>query len=105
MDGSHREVILKDTVRWPNGLTVDLVLNKLYWVDAKLNTVGSSNLDGSHARIVLYSPDYLKHPFSISVFEDLMYWTEWDSHTIYQADKFTGSNITAVMATPLVRTI
>ena len=102
MDGSHREVILKDTVRWPNGLTVDLVLNKLYWVDAKLNTVGSSNLDGSHARIVLYSPAYLKHPFSISVFEDLMYWTEWDSQKIYQADKFTGRNIAAVTATTSV---
>ena len=27
---------------------------------------------------------YLKHPFSITVFEDLMYWSEWESHRIYQ---------------------
>ena len=105
MDGSHREVILMETVQWPNGLTIDLVLEKLYWVDAKLNTIGSANLDGSHARIILYSTAYLKHPFSISVFEDLMFWTEWDSHAIYQANKFTGANITAVTGTPLVRII
>ena len=105
MDGSHREVILMESVQWPNGLTIDLVLEKLYWVDAKLNTIGSANLDGSHARIILYSTAFLKHPFSISVFEDLMFWTEWDSHSIYQANKFTGANITAVTGTPLVRMI
>ena len=102
MDGSHREIVLQDSVAWPNGLTIDLVLDKLYWVDAKLNTIGSANLDGSHAKIVLYSESYLKHPFSISVFEDLVYWTEWDTHSIYQADKFTGSNVTSVTSTPLV---
>ena len=102
MDGSHREVIIMETVLWPNGLTLDLVLDKLYWVDAKLNTIGSANLDGSQARIILFSPAYLKHPFSISVFEDLMYWSEWDSHTIYQANKFNGTNITAVTNSPLV---
>ena len=105
MDGSHREVVLRDSVHWPNGLTIDLVLEKLYWVDAKLNTIGSANLDGSQARIILYSTSFLKHPFSISVFEDLMFWTEWDSHSIYQADKFTGGNITVVTGGPLVRII
>ena len=102
MDGSHRQVLLKDKVRWPNGLTVDLLLDKLYWVDAKLHTVGSANLDGSHARVILYSPSSLNHPFSISVFEDLVYWTEWDTHAIYQANKFTGSNITALTTTDSV---
>jgi len=99
MDGSNRQVILKDIVRWPNGLTVDLALDKLYWVDAKLNTIGSSNLDGSDARTVLFSTQYLRHPFSISVFSDLMYWTEWDTHAIYQANKLTGANITALTTT------
>ena len=102
MDGSYRQVILKDKVRWPNGLTVDLALDKLYWVDAKLNTIGSSNLDGSGARTVLFSTQHLRHPFSISVFSDLMYWTEWDTHAIYQANKFTGANITAITTTDSV---
>ena len=104
MDGSSREIILQDSVRWPNGLTVDLVLEKLYWVDAKLNTIGSSNLDGSGSRTILHSSHFLMHPFSISVFSDLVYWTEWDTHSIYQADKFTGNNVTVITTTASVST-
>ena len=104
MDGSHRQVVLKDKVRWPNGLAIDLVMDKLYWVDAKLNIIGSSNLDGSDSRTILLSTKYLRHPFSISVFSDLVYWTEWDTHTIYQANKFTGSNITTLTTTDSVST-
>ena len=103
MDGSHRQVFLKEKVRWPNGLTVDLVLDKLYWVDAKLSTIGSSNLDGSDSRTILLSNQHLRHPFSISVFSDMLYWTEWDTHAIYQANKFTGDNITALTTTDSVR--
>ena len=94
----------------------------MYWVDAKLHTVTSSNLDGSDTIIVLYSSIYLKHPFSISVFEvivieyykskcfnspllsvqDTMYWSEWESQSIFQADKFNGRNISTVNKYPLV---
>jgi hypothetical protein len=31
------------------------------------------------------SPQALKHPFSITVFENLVYWSDWHTHTIYQA--------------------
>ena len=54
MDGSHRSVIISETVRWPNGLTLDIVMNKVYWIDAKLNLVGSADLDGSNSRYALY---------------------------------------------------
>ena len=99
MDGSTRRIIVKDEVRWPNGLTIDLALDKLYWVDAKLHTIGSSNLDGSGATTVLFSTRHLRHPFSISVFSHLVFWTEWGTHAIYQANKFTGANISAITNT------
>ena len=43
-------VIPTGLVRWPNGLTLDLVMEKLYWVDAKLHVIGCSNFDGSNIR-------------------------------------------------------
>ena len=54
------------------------------------------------SRTILSSPDYLRHPFSISVFGRKMYWSEWDTHAIYQADKFTGTNLTVVSSTDSV---
>jgi len=101
MDGSDRQQILTG-LRWPNGLTVDLVLDRLYWVDAKLHTLGCSGLDGGEVRTVLSSPHYLAHPFSVAVFADTVYWTEWDTHAIYQADKFTGANVSLVTSTDSV---
>ncbi|XP_066594363.1 very low-density lipoprotein receptor-like isoform X2 [Prorops nasuta] len=99
MDGSHRSVIISTDIKWPNGLTLDLIGRKVYWVDAKLNMIGSCNYDGSGRRTVLYSLETLKHPFSITTFEDYVYWTDWDKETIFKANKFTGKEIDSV--TPL----
>lgn len=52
MDGSHREAIITENVRWPNGITLDLVLDRIYWIDAKLNLIGSADLDGANSRYI-----------------------------------------------------
>ncbi|XP_017883525.1 very low-density lipoprotein receptor-like isoform X2 [Ceratina calcarata] len=96
MDGSHRTVIVDNDVQWPNGLTLDLIGEKIYWVDAKLNIIGSCNYDGTGIRTVLYSPDVLRHPFSITTFEDYVYWIDWDKEAIYKANKFTGQGVEPV---------
>ncbi|XP_077296049.1 low-density lipoprotein receptor 1-like isoform X4 [Arctopsyche grandis] len=98
MDGTHRQVIVSFEVRWPNGLTLDLVRKRVFWVDAKLNTISSCNYDGSNRRIILYSVDTLKHPFSITTFEDWVYWTDWDKAAVFKANKFTGKDVQAVTA-------
>lgn len=33
-----------------------------------------------------------KHPYGIAVFEDSLYWSDWDSKSIQSCDKFTGKN-------------
>jgi len=90
------QVIVGNDVKWPNGLTLDLIGKRVYWVDAKLNIIGSCNYDGTGRRTVLYSPDNLRHPFSITTFEDYVYWTDWDKETIFKANKFTGKEVEAV---------
>lgn len=77
-------------------MTLDLVGKRVYWVDAKLNYIGSCNYDGSGRRTILYSPEYLRHPFSITTFEDYVYWTDWDKETIFKANKFTGKEVEAI---------
>lgn len=98
MDGTHRQVIVNYEVKWPNGLTLDLVRKQVYWVDAKLNVISSCNYDGSKRAVVLYSADYLRHPFSITTFEDYVYWTDWDKEAVFKANKFNGKDIEPVTA-------
>ncbi|KAL4716569.1 hypothetical protein ACJJTC_010233 [Scirpophaga incertulas] len=99
MDGSHRETIVSYDVKWPNGLTLDLVRKRVYWVDAKMNTISSCDYDGSHRRVILYSTDVLRHPFSITTFEDSVYWTDWDKTAVYRANKFNGKDVEAITST------
>ena len=95
MDGSKREVLVKDNIRWPNGITLDLVKETLYWVDAKLHTISSVGIFSGRVKQVLHSPHFLYHPYGISVFEDFVYWTDFgfNSTSIFKADKFNGNNI------------
>lgn len=99
MDGSHRQTIVSYDVKWPNGLTLDLVRKRVYWVDAKLNTISSCNYDGTARRVILYSTDVLRHPFSITTFEDSVYWTDWDKTAVYRANKFNGKDVAAITST------
>ena len=45
----------------------------------------------------------LKHPFSITLFGDWMYWTDWDRNAIFQADKFNGKHASLVANSSMVR--
>ena len=48
--------------------------------------------DGTNRHIVMQTK--APHPFAITVFEDYMYWTDWNHKTIEKANKFTGANHT-----------
>lgn len=105
MDGSHRQAIVTYDVKWPNGLTLDLTQSRIYWVDAKLNIISSCKYDGSDRKLILHSSVALRHPFSISTFEDWVYWTDWERHTIYKANKFNGKNLINITPLHMVSTL
>ncbi|KAL7037303.1 hypothetical protein ACKWTF_009156 [Chironomus riparius] len=98
MDGTHRQTIVSYDVKWPNGLTLDIVQKRIYWVDAKLNVISSCNYDGTGRNLVLHSTDTLRHPFSITTFEDYVYWTDWDKEAVFRANKFNGKDVEPVTA-------
>lgn len=102
MDGSHRTVIVSHNIRWPNGITLDLVKHKIYWVDAKLNLLSSANYDGSGRRSILKSKEYLHLPHSLTIFEDTVYWADWDKQTIFKANKFDGSDVQPLIPRKMV---
>ncbi|XP_028286130.1 low-density lipoprotein receptor-related protein 5 [Parambassis ranga] len=96
MDGSNRKVIVKEDIYWPNGLTIDLVEQKLYWADAKLSFIHRANLDGSARETVVEGT--LTHPFALTLSEDTLYWTDWQTRSIHACNKHSGDKTREILS-------
>jgi len=81
MDGSARRSIVTGNLVWPNGLTIDQATNRLFWVDAKLNTIEVSDLSGGNRRLLMSSSANI-HPYGLAVYENVLYWTDWNTESI-----------------------
>ncbi|XP_033637179.1 very low-density lipoprotein receptor-like [Asterias rubens] len=90
MNGNFRTAIVDSNLAWPNGMTIDYAGEMLFWIDAKLHTLSTCDFNGAGRRTIINSPSLLPHPFAISVFEDSVYWTDWERQCITKANKFTG---------------
>uniref|UniRef100_A0A914MTJ3 EGF-like domain-containing protein n=1 Tax=Meloidogyne incognita TaxID=6306 RepID=A0A914MTJ3_MELIC len=99
MDGKNRMVIIKgNTIRWPNGLAIDILDKRIYWADAKTKQISSSDYWGNNIRTILHSHQYLRHPFSLAVFEERLYWTDWDQEGVLSVNKFHGGEVKKLMS-------
>lgn len=98
MDGENRRVILTGkNIKWPNGLALDLLEERLYWADAKVKSIFSSDYYGNDVKVVLHSHSFLRHPFSLAIFEDRVFYTDWEHDGVISVNKFTGSDVTKLM--------
>lgn len=95
MDGTNRVTLHSEHLTWPNGLTIDIPTSTLYWVDAKLHIIESSDIHGRNRRPVLTLG--VLHPFAITVFENRLFWTDWNTRSIVSITKSViGTNLTLV---------
>lgn len=69
---------------------------RVFWADAKLKIIMTCDYNGQDIKLVLRSHDLLRHPFSLAVFEDRLYWTDWDSDGVVAANKYTGKEVEKV---------
>nr|XP_042700082.1 LOW QUALITY PROTEIN: prolow-density lipoprotein receptor-related protein 1 [Chrysemys picta bellii] len=97
MDGTNRSVIVDTKITWPNGLTLDYINGRIYWADAREDYIEFASLDGSNRHIVL-SQD-IPHIFALTLFEDYIYWTDWETKSINRAHKTTGANKSMLIST------
>lgn len=51
MDGSERKAIVNTSLGWPGGITVDVLSERVFWTDERLNAIGSSTLDGDYVKV------------------------------------------------------
>lgn len=79
---------------WPNGITLDYVKKRIYFLDAKTREIHTIGYNGENHKRLIKNPEYLHHPFAITIYENNLYWTDWRLSSVITADKFTGFNIT-----------
>uniref|UniRef100_A0A0K2T8A8 EGF-like domain-containing protein n=1 Tax=Lepeophtheirus salmonis TaxID=72036 RepID=A0A0K2T8A8_LEPSM len=96
MDGSNPRVILKSNLGWPNAIAIDYTTKELYIGDADKDFIAVSDLEGQNVRIVIsrgLNPHaQLHHIFALTVFEDYIYWTDWETKTIERCHKYSGKD-------------
>jgi len=63
---------------------------KIYFVDARLDTLDVMKYDGSKRRTILKS-GLIKHPFALATFEDYAYFTDWTPGSIRRLSRRDGS--------------
>lgn len=96
MDGSESKFIVTGNLGWPNALTISFETNELFFGDAKEDFISVCDFDGKNRKIVAhrkFNPSLnLNHIFSIAVWEDKVYFSDWESRSIEYCDKYTGNN-------------
>ena len=96
MDGQNRQAIVSSDLVWPNGLTINVHSQSLYWADAMLDKIESSNVDGTNRHVLTTLGIF--HPFSLTILDTELYWTDWELDVV-----LTGSSGLNLNARQLVR--
>ncbi|KAG8200378.1 hypothetical protein JTE90_028559 [Oedothorax gibbosus] len=81
---------------WPNGLTLDYIALRVYWIDARSDSIHTITYAGKDHREVLRSHESLSHPFSIALFGNYVYWTDWRTNSVLRANKWNGTDVRVV---------
>ncbi|KAJ3658176.1 hypothetical protein Zmor_009933 [Zophobas morio] len=88
LDGTNiKKLFAKPRVEWPNGITIDYIAERIYWVDARQDYIASSDLHGDYFKLVISHDEVVSHPFAVAVFKNNMYWDDWKRNAIFSADK------------------
>lgn len=51
LDGKYRTQIVDKGLSIPNGLAIDYAASRIYWADAGLDVLGSSDLNGVNVKV------------------------------------------------------
>lgn len=99
MSGEERTIVFSvDSTNgaWPNGLVLDYIAQRVYWIDARSDSINTIKYDGSDPREVLRGHELLTHPFAIALYENFVYWTDWRTNSVIRANKWNGTDVKVV---------
>ncbi|RWS18789.1 low-density lipoprotein receptor-related protein 1-like protein, partial [Leptotrombidium deliense] len=70
-DWENRTIVFRvarQHAEWPNGLTLDYVALRIYWVASRLDAIYKTKYDGYDHHQILSGHELLTHPFAIALF-------------------------------------
>uniref|UniRef100_A0A182SIS6 EGF-like domain-containing protein n=1 Tax=Anopheles maculatus TaxID=74869 RepID=A0A182SIS6_9DIPT len=101
MAGENRTVIkyVGSDGGWPNGIALDYIPRRVYWIDARSDSIHTITYDGQDHHLVIKDQGVLAHPFSITVFDNYVYWTDWRTYSVIRANKWNGTDVAVIQKT------
>lgn len=93
LDGTNVKQLVTDKIVYPHGITVDLAMSHIYYVDTYLDNVERVNYDGTNRWSLKKKSQLLsiaQSLHSITVFEDIIYLASWKNQSIVAVNKFTS---------------
>ncbi|XP_063968254.1 low-density lipoprotein receptor-related protein 2-like isoform X2 [Lytechinus pictus] len=82
LNGENRQVVIGNELGWPNGLSYDRIDSRLFWCDALLDKIESSDLYGNDRKLLLDISHGVLHPFDIIFHHGVVMWTDWNCDCI-----------------------
>ena len=90
MDGAAKTILHAQNLSSPYCLTLDYSSQTLYWADYALNKIERSSTDGSNRQLVTTS--LVNDVYSITFFNDMLYWTDLSDDRIFTTSVVNSSN-------------
>lgn len=99
MDGSKPIQLITESLGWPNALTIDYLTKELFWADAREDYIAVSDLNGGNRWIIVSRKSSISvhHIFALTVFEDYIYWSDWETKTVEKCHKYNCTNSTKLL--------
>ena len=94
MDGSMRKAIVKSSLGWPNGITIDPVSERIIWTDAKMERIEAADFDGQNRAVMVQK---LRHPYGVAILGRHIYWTDWEERAVFSSNRKNWSNSFSVV--------
>ena len=86
-----------------SSIAIDYTTKQLFFGDAREDYIAVSDYDGLNIKNVLVrgrTPSaHVQHIFALTVFEDFIYWSDWETGTIERAHKYTGKQNKTLITT------
>ena len=101
MDGDERHTIHDTGLSQPNGITIDYSTQRIYWTDSDLDKIEYSNYDGTNRMLLETEEDGLFHPFALSIADEILFWTDWETNYLYFTHKDHGNTAGQGLFQPL----